>query len=165
MCISISEANTIRISVHSQRYDTLNIYMKQLTKWCDSRLLRCSAIRFWLNSIQCNSMQWKKYNHFYLFGSDRQQIINLLMFLLVSEKRPWGLFHKISLISVSLIPCQIIWFYKANLTKINSSSTTRASPLLTAKWIYLYDFPIFTDENILVTCQLCTEENKTSQMH
>ncbi len=146
MCISISEANTICISVHSQWYDTLKIHMKQLEMRCDSPLLQCSAIRFRLNSIQFDSMQWKKYNHFYIFGSDRQQIINLLMFLLVSEKRPWGMFHKIRLISVSLIPCQIIWFYKANLTKINSSLTTRVSTLLTAKLIYLHDFQTFTDE-------------------
>ncbi len=28
------------------------------------------------NAIRCNTLQWKKYDHFYLFGSDRKQIIN-----------------------------------------------------------------------------------------
>ncbi len=43
-----------------------------------------------------------------------------------------------------------------------SSSSTCVSPLLTTKWIYLHDFLTFTDENILITCQLCTEENNVS---
>ncbi len=30
ICISITEADAIRISMHSQRYDTLKIHMKQL---------------------------------------------------------------------------------------------------------------------------------------
>ncbi len=45
----------------------------------DSAPLRCSAIRFRFDSTQCDSMQYdamEKYDHFYFFGSDRQQIIN-----------------------------------------------------------------------------------------
>ncbi len=30
MCISITEADTIRISMHSQRYDAMKMHMKQL---------------------------------------------------------------------------------------------------------------------------------------
>ncbi len=90
MCISISEADAIHISMHSQRYDALKIHMKPLAMRCDSTLLRCS--RF--HSTQCDSMQWKKYERFYFFGSDRQQIINCLMFILASKKRLRGLFHK-----------------------------------------------------------------------
>ncbi len=40
MCISETEADAIRILMHSQRYDTLKMYMKQL------------AMRF--DSAQCN---------------------------------------------------------------------------------------------------------------
>ncbi len=43
------EADTIRISMHSQRYDTLKIHMKQLPIWSGSPLLRCSF----------DSMQWR----------------------------------------------------------------------------------------------------------
>ncbi len=40
----------------------------------DSPLLRCSAIRFQFDSVQYDAME--KYDRFYFFGSDRQQIIN-----------------------------------------------------------------------------------------
>ncbi len=56
MCIFITEADAIRISMHSQRYNTLKIYMKQLAMPYDSPLLRCSAIRF--DSTQCDLMQY-----------------------------------------------------------------------------------------------------------
>ncbi len=36
MCISITEANTIHISMHRQRYDTLKINMKELAMRCDT---------------------------------------------------------------------------------------------------------------------------------
>ncbi len=55
VCISITEADVISISMYSQRYDTLKIHMKQLAMRYNSPPLRCSAIRF-----QCYSMQWKK---------------------------------------------------------------------------------------------------------
>ncbi len=81
----IAAADVIRISMHGQRYDSLN--MKQLAMQYDSPLLRCSAIRFRFDStmcfyaIRCNG----KNNHFYFFGSDRQQIKNELMCLLTSN--------------------------------------------------------------------------------
>ncbi len=64
MCICITEAY---ISMDSQQYDTYEAVSDAIR--FDSPLLRCKAIR-------CNTMQWKKYDHFYFFGSDRQQIIN-----------------------------------------------------------------------------------------
>ncbi len=81
MCISITEADEIHISMHSQRYDTLKIHMKQLAMRCDTIHLYYDAVWFDFNSIQhnairCNTIQLKKYDRFYFFGSDRQQIIN-----------------------------------------------------------------------------------------
>ncbi len=101
------------------------IYIKQLAMRCNTihPLLRFTVIRF-----RFNTMQWKKIWSFriYFFGSDRQQIFWFLT--------PRGLFHKQAyqkdqaqrlyqkdFFSVSLTHCQMIWFYKANLTKINLS--------------------------------------------
>ncbi len=53
MCISITEADAIRISMHSQWCDTLNIHMKQLAMRYDSPLLRCSSI-----SIRFDTMRF-----------------------------------------------------------------------------------------------------------
>ncbi len=55
--------------------------MKQLAMRCDTIHPCYDAVRFDFESIQhnairCNTMQWKKYDRFYFFGSDRQQIIN-----------------------------------------------------------------------------------------
>ncbi len=58
MCISITTADAIQISMHSQLYDTLKIQMKQLAIRYDSHLLRCSAIQFRFGSTQCDSMQY-----------------------------------------------------------------------------------------------------------
>ncbi len=38
MCISITEANAIHISMHSQQYDTLKLHMKQVPMRYDSPL-------------------------------------------------------------------------------------------------------------------------------
>ncbi len=55
--------------------------MKQLAMRCDTIHLYYDAVRFDFDSIQhnairCNTMQLKKYDRFYFFGSDRQQITN-----------------------------------------------------------------------------------------
>ncbi len=53
--------------------------MKQLAMRCDTIHPYYDAVRFdsiQHNAIQCNTMQWKKYECFYLFGSDKQQIIS-----------------------------------------------------------------------------------------
>ncbi len=55
--------------------------MKQLAMWCDTIHTYYDAVRFEFDSIQHNaiSMQYdpiKKFDRFYFFGSDRQQIIN-----------------------------------------------------------------------------------------
>ncbi len=78
MCISITKADAIRISMHSQRYDTLNIHMKQLAIQCN--LMRYDTIhsyydaaRLNLNSIQHNVIRCngKKYDLFiYLVQTD-----------------------------------------------------------------------------------------------
>ncbi len=61
MCISITEADAIRISMHSQRYDTLKIHMKQLAMRCDTIHPYYDAVRFDFdfesiqhNAIRCN---------------------------------------------------------------------------------------------------------------
>ncbi len=74
MSISISEADAILISMHIQWYDTLKIHMKQLAMRYDSPLLQCSAIRFRFDTMRFDAME--KYDRFYFFGSDRQQIIS-----------------------------------------------------------------------------------------
>ncbi len=83
ICISITEAGAIGILMHSQLYDTLKIHMKELAircdmihpyydaVWSDFDSIRFNKMRF--DAIRCNE---KKYNPFYFFGSDRQQIIN-----------------------------------------------------------------------------------------
>ncbi len=43
--------------MHSQRYDTLKIHMKQLVMRYDSPLLLCSAIQFRFDSIQHNAIR------------------------------------------------------------------------------------------------------------
>ncbi len=74
LCISITEADAIRISMHSQRniedtYEAASdaIRFTPITMQCDS---------IQHNAIRCNTMQLKKYDRFYFFGSDRQQIMN-----------------------------------------------------------------------------------------
>ncbi len=74
MCISITEADAISISMYSQRYDTLKIHMKELAIRFTFITMQFDSIQ--LNAIWCNTMQWEKYDRFYFFGSDRQQIIN-----------------------------------------------------------------------------------------
>ncbi len=49
MCISITKADAIRISMHSKRYDTLKTYMKQL---CDTIHPDYNAVWSDFNSIQ-----------------------------------------------------------------------------------------------------------------
>ncbi len=82
MCISITEADAIRISMHSQRYDALKLH-----KWsslrCDTIHPYYDAVRFDFDSIlfnvmrfdaiQCNGKIWSL-----LFLWFRQQIINQL---------------------------------------------------------------------------------------
>ncbi len=84
MCISITEANAIHISMHSQWYDTLKIHMKQLPMWYDSPM-QCNPISIRFNKMQYDVME-KTYDAmqfnmvqiacFYFFGSDIQEIIN-----------------------------------------------------------------------------------------
>ncbi len=76
----------MRISMHSLRYieDTYEAA-------CDTIHPCYEAVRFDFDSTQCDSMQWEKYDRIYFFGSDRQQIINVLVFWLLT---PWGLFQK-----------------------------------------------------------------------
>ncbi len=38
--------------------------------------MQCNSISIQYNVIRCSAMQWKKYDCFYFFVSDRQQIIN-----------------------------------------------------------------------------------------
>ncbi len=65
MCISVTEADAIRILMHSQRYDILQIHIKQLLLQCDMIHPYYDAMRtdFDLiqhNVIQCNTKQWNK---------------------------------------------------------------------------------------------------------
>ncbi len=57
MCISTTEADAIRISMHNQRYDTLKIHMKQVPMRCDTIHSYYDAVRFVSNrfdEIRCN---------------------------------------------------------------------------------------------------------------
>ncbi len=63
MCISITEADAIRISMHIQRYDTLKIHMKHLAMQCDAIrftpiTMQCNSISIRIDSTQCDSMQY-----------------------------------------------------------------------------------------------------------
>ncbi len=60
MCISITEADAIRISMHSQWYDTLKMHTKQLAMRCDMIHLYYDAVRFDFDfdSIQFNTMRF-----------------------------------------------------------------------------------------------------------
>lgn len=57
MCISITEADAIRISMHSQRYDTLKIHeaASDAIRY-DTPLLQCSAIRFRFDSTRFDAV-------------------------------------------------------------------------------------------------------------
>ncbi len=82
MCISITEADAIRISMHSQWYNTYEEATD--TMRCDTIYPYYDAVRF--DSTQCDSMQYdameKKYDamqfnmvqifSFYFFGSDNR---------------------------------------------------------------------------------------------
>ncbi len=62
MFISITEADTIHISMHSQQYDTLNLHMKQLPIRCDTMYPYYDAVGYDFDliqhkAIQCNMMQ------------------------------------------------------------------------------------------------------------
>ncbi len=46
MCISITEADVIRILMHSQRYDTLKKHLKQLSMRYDFDSIQHNAIRY-----------------------------------------------------------------------------------------------------------------------
>ncbi len=50
--------DTIRISIHSQRYDTLKTHMKQVAMRYDSPLFMIQH-----NAIRCNMMQSRKYDN------------------------------------------------------------------------------------------------------
>ncbi len=63
MCISITEADAIRISMHSQWYDTYEaasdaIRFTPITMQCDS---------IQHNAIRCNTMQLKMYDRLFLW--------------------------------------------------------------------------------------------------
>ncbi len=55
----MTQADTIHISMHSQRYDTLKIHMKQLPMRCDMihPFLRCVRFQFRFDSIQHNAIR------------------------------------------------------------------------------------------------------------
>ncbi len=55
----MTRADTIRISMHSQRYDALKTHMKQLAITC------YNAVRSDFDSTQCNSKQ-KQLHHFFM---------------------------------------------------------------------------------------------------
>ncbi len=42
----MTQADTIHISMHSQRYDTLKIHLEQLPMWCDTIHPYYDAVRF-----------------------------------------------------------------------------------------------------------------------
>ncbi len=82
-------ADAIRISMYSLRYIKGTYEAATNVMRYDSPLLWCNAIWFWLDSTQCDSMQYdtmekklcQQFNIvqivcFYFFGSDRQQIVN-----------------------------------------------------------------------------------------
>ncbi len=82
MCISITEVNTICISMHSQWYDTFNLHMKKLLMRCDTIYPYYVAVgsdfdSIQHNAIQCNTMQWGKiWCYAIQYGTD-----SLLLFL------------------------------------------------------------------------------------
>ncbi len=76
MCISITEADATRISMHSQRYDTLKIHMRELAIRFTPVTVQFDFDSIQHNVIPCNTMQWKKYDCIYFYGSDRERIIN-----------------------------------------------------------------------------------------
>ncbi len=88
MCISISESHTIPLSMHSQRYNTFKIDMKQLAMRCNTIHPYYDAVEFDFDPIQHDSMQCdtiKKYINFLFFGSVRQRIINERMCLFIHK--------------------------------------------------------------------------------
>ncbi len=56
----MTEADTIHISMLSQRYDTLKVHMKQLPMRYDSPLftMQCDPISIRFDLTQCDSMQY-----------------------------------------------------------------------------------------------------------
>ncbi len=113
MCISITEADAIRISMHSQRYDTLKIHMKQLLMRCNMIHSYYDAVRSDYDSIWFNTMRFgaircngKKYDWFYFFcfRQTAKHKLTCVFWLLT----PWGPFHKTSLPNK---PClfQLVW--------------------------------------------------------
>ncbi len=95
MCISITEADAIRISMHSQQYDTLKIHMKQLAMRYDTIHPYYDAVRF--DTIQHNAIlrcNGKNMNAFiYLVQQTANHKLTCVFCLLT----PLGLFHKTSL--------------------------------------------------------------------
>ncbi len=98
MCFSITEVDALR-------YIKDTVHMKQLLMRCDTihpyyDAVRCDFDSIQHNVIQCNSMQWKKYDAmqfnmvqivcFYFLGSDRQEIINELKCLLTPNTSVLG---------------------------------------------------------------------------
>ncbi len=67
MCISITDADAIHISMHSQRYNTLKIHMKQLPMQC--KIIHPSYDAVWSNcdSTQCDSMQYILHYIYYIY--------------------------------------------------------------------------------------------------
>ncbi len=88
MCISITEADAIRISMHSQ--PTIR-YIKYTYEAASDAIHLCyEAVRFDHDSIQHNVIRCNEKNMI-TFHTDRQQIINQLVFWLLT---PRGLFQK-----------------------------------------------------------------------
>ncbi len=56
----MTEADTIRISMHSQRYDTLKIHMKQVPMRCDTIhpiTMQCDPISIQFNTMRFDAIQ------------------------------------------------------------------------------------------------------------
>ncbi len=90
MCISITEADAIRISMHSQRYDTLKIHMKQLPMWCDLTM-QCDLI--WFNTMRFNAL-YKK-NTMPVIHRGKQNVSNAfnstnILFAMVDRSDLWS---------------------------------------------------------------------------
>ncbi len=97
MWIAITDADAIRISMHSQRYNTLKIQMKPLAMQCDAIqftpiTMQWDSISIRFDTMRFDAMEKNMIILFYLVQTD--WIFYLCVFWLLT---PRGLFHKTSL--------------------------------------------------------------------
>ncbi len=93
-CISITEADAIHISMHSQWYDTLKIHMKQLVMRFDSPVtMQCDSISIRFNTMRFDAMEKFGSLLFLWFRQTANHKLTYVFWLLM----PRGLFHKTSL--------------------------------------------------------------------